>query len=631
MRNLLKWLLLLVIIGVEVSNVHSQQVINHSPSIQADAAYCQDASGAMTIDEVVNCSFVSRKDLPKGALSDLTVWVRLTFNKAPNNQTAVAVSVGPHFLSSVQLYEKAAQGWQVQSAGSSLSFKNDSHAKISGYAFQLNPSNNSQEIVYIRVYRSGLNLILIDVAEFDQQGLESMSQLMGMGIHIGAMALILIFAVFNYWMNPNVIMFRFCWLMIDVLLCILSGTGILAKYVFDQQPWLDITVFHWLVCLRLACWVWVSRAFLQSYPLSPWYSLSCKLIYSLVVVALVVVLTEHAALLQQLLLLAVIAISVTQIIAILKIPELKKTFRNALLIGFVSIDVLTFLTIILAARSFDFSYLSLYVGRLVDFVTPLVLLAIFAFRSRLIREELVAVKELNAQINMNLEFEKNLFKERQILFDMLTHELKNPLASISLAVNSIKNYFAQHQDRELRRLENIELSVKNMDLIIERCSLMNQIDQKEITPHLQKLDLAANVLSIIESRSDRGRMKVSLDQNLFILADSYFLKIILSNLLENALKYSPESSLVQIDVKVAQGREGVVTIAITNEVGTAGRPDPELVFSRFYRSPFAQAISGSGLGLNLVKELSKIMGFTISYEPTVESVSFVIEMPLFIS
>jgi len=110
--------------------------------------------------------------------------------------------------------------------------------------------------------------------------------------------------------------------------------------------------------------------------------------------------------------------------------------------------------------------------------------------------------------------------------------------------------------------------------------------------------------------------------------DPTILRMILTNLIDNAVKYrAPES---QVSVEVAGNPQGV-SIAVINAPGVAGWPDASKVFEKYYRSPGAHRETGSGLGLYLVSMLARLAGGTIRYAPTDSLVKFEIWIPRSIS
>jgi signal transduction histidine kinase len=106
------------------------------------------------------------------------------------------------------------------------------------------------------------------------------------------------------------------------------------------------------------------------------------------------------------------------------------------------------------------------------------------------------------------------------------------------------------------------------------------------------------------------------------------LQLIISNLLENALKYSPDSSVVHVRTNECKkvDSEGVL-IQFINEIGPAGFPDPDRVFEKYYRSPGAQSISGSGLGLYLVRSFTEMLGGKIQLYTVNNQITFELWIP----
>jgi signal transduction histidine kinase len=105
--------------------------------------------------------------------------------------------------------------------------------------------------------------------------------------------------------------------------------------------------------------------------------------------------------------------------------------------------------------------------------------------------------------------------------------------------------------------------------------------------------------------------------------DKVLLKVILNNLIDNALKYSPPES--KVDLSATPVGAGIA-IVVENDVGHAGRPDVSKVFSKYYRSPMARQ-TGSGLGLYVIKGLSAQLGGQLNYAPASPKVRFELWLP----
>jgi signal transduction histidine kinase len=110
--------------------------------------------------------------------------------------------------------------------------------------------------------------------------------------------------------------------------------------------------------------------------------------------------------------------------------------------------------------------------------------------------------------------------------------------------------------------------------------------------------------------------------------DQDILRIIVSNILENAIKYSPKESQIYIETRTedVNGAPGI-HIQFINDVGAMGAPDPAYVFKKYYRNSSATKISGSGLGLYLVYELIQLIGGLVSYQFQHQKVIFKLWIP----
>jgi signal transduction histidine kinase len=106
---------------------------------------------------------------------------------------------------------------------------------------------------------------------------------------------------------------------------------------------------------------------------------------------------------------------------------------------------------------------------------------------------------------------------------------------------------------------------------------------------------------------------------LSIQTDGRLLRIVMSNLVDNALKYGKEGE--QVDVELLADGEHLCMV-VSNAIGIAGLPDSQRIFEKYYRAPRAHAFTGSGLGLHIAAALAQLLGGELRYQPTDERVVF---------
>lgn len=201
--------------------------------------------------------------------------------------------------------------------------------------------------------------------------------------------------------------------------------------------------------------------------------------------------------------------------------------------------------------------------------------------------------------------------------DMLTHETKNAMAVINMSV-SAPTIGARQRSR-------VSEAIRDLTTVIDRCNQSVQLDNVEQSITLVACDPALILREACATHPAAERTVVRAPDRLALHSDPVLLRVILSNLIENALKYSPAGS--RVDVSMAKAPEGRVEITVENDVGQTGLPDPARVFERYYRSPRALSQIGSGLGLYLVQGLVRILGGGIAYEPDAGRVRFRLWLP----
>jgi signal transduction histidine kinase len=194
-------------------------------------------------------------------------------------------------------------------------------------------------------------------------------------------------------------------------------------------------------------------------------------------------------------------------------------------------------------------------------------------------------------------------REKESFLSMLTHELRNPLSVIQLLSNSDKA-----TDRTLRQ------AATDMADVIARVEQSERIDGGQIHVERSQFDLTAMVAQVVQSHSERGRVSFDDPGSHRVASDPGLMVHVLENLLDNALKYGAKGTEVGVAVsaEVLDGQAGVV-VRVSNQIGDAGAPDPDRVFTKYYRSKRAHRKPGSGLGLFLVARWVQALGGKVEF------------------
>jgi len=211
-------------------------------------------------------------------------------------------------------------------------------------------------------------------------------------------------------------------------------------------------------------------------------------------------------------------------------------------------------------------------------------------------------------------------EDRDRLLAMLAHELRTPLASMRMLLSSGA---PSPQD-----LDRVERCVADMAGVIERCLETGRLDDRRLRVDVAECDVDAALHALRGAQRQPQRLRLECDGVPLVRSDPELLRLVLGNLLDNALKYAPPDATVRIAASAASraGRDGV-DIAIENPPGDAGWPDPQQVFRKYYRAPRARRQTGSGLGLYLVAGLATLIGGDVRYAPDDTVVRFVLWLP----
>jgi signal transduction histidine kinase len=262
---------------------------------------------------------------------------------------------------------------------------------------------------------------------------------------------------------------------------------------------------------------------------------------------------------------------------------------------------------------------------------PVVLFVLLAWTDDRLKHD--RISSLTGQLKIaseNLEQESARLEQQKKFTAMLTHELKNPLMASQMALSSIQTRLGV-DDPSLPRVNSISHSLQEIDAIIERCAEIDKYEQGYFPLAMGRHSLG-DLFSLIKASYPSERVYTIVrgaNDDFEFRTDLYYLRIVLNNLLSNALKYSVADSLVEFKVehlKTDVANELVFSVA--NEVVPDGAPDPGAVFMRYYRSETAKQQSGAGLGLWLAQSMTHALGSHIQLTIEENVVRFHFSVPV---
>jgi two-component system phosphate regulon sensor histidine kinase PhoR len=209
--------------------------------------------------------------------------------------------------------------------------------------------------------------------------------------------------------------------------------------------------------------------------------------------------------------------------------------------------------------------------------------------------------------------QKKLSEIKSDFINNMTHEFKTPIATISLASDSIANpKTLENKEQIMNFLRVIKSENKRMNNQVERVLQMSLLDKSDFQLELQPSGvhpLLEQVVNNTRLQLDKNGGKIYYDpdaKNDQVYVDETHLLNILYNLLDNAIKYSEEHPEITIRTK---NYEGFFVISIEDKGIGIKKEDISRIFDKFYRVSTGNVhnIKGFGLGLSYVKEIVKAM------------------------
>lgn len=216
-----------------------------------------------------------------------------------------------------------------------------------------------------------------------------------------------------------------------------------------------------------------------------------------------------------------------------------------------------------------------------------------------------------------------------------SHEVRTPLTSIVGYAQLLQKRARDEEgfdERNRRAINTLVEQATRLQLMIDTLLNVSRLEKGQLTIVRRRLDLSALVRRIVDEIQPTLETHVIVLQGagapLFIQGDELRLDQVLQNLIRNAIKYSPDAGVVEINVTHDDRR---VSLAISDHgIGIPASAQPEL-FQQFYRAPNAeqQQISGMGIGLFVAREIVQLHGGEITVESEQgKGSTFTVRLPL---
>jgi signal transduction histidine kinase len=212
---------------------------------------------------------------------------------------------------------------------------------------------------------------------------------------------------------------------------------------------------------------------------------------------------------------------------------------------------------------------------------------------------------------------------------MASHEFRTPLTTILSSTFLLGSYAGEELERKKEpHLNKIKQAVNNMTELLDDFILLGKLEEGKVKINPTLIDLEQfqeeleQDVAALKKEKQTIRWQYKGIGKADIHLDRQLLRSIFTNLLGNALKYSPGESVVRVNITVTKLQ------VIDKGMGIPKEEQPH-VFKRFFRAQNAVNIGGTGLGLNIARKHIKLMNGKIEFQSKLnEGTTFTVTLPL---
>lgn len=248
--------------------------------------------------------------------------------------------------------------------------------------------------------------------------------------------------------------------------------------------------------------------------------------------------------------------------------------------------------------------------------------------------------EIDKRVKAELELRNALKKEKELnelktkFLSLVSHEFKTPLSGILNSAVLIGKYTtSEMQDKREKHLQTIKNKVQYLDGILNDFLSVERLDSGKVKYKFSHFKLSKVVNEVVYNANMmlKSGQHINYPKNiddLSIYHDEKILDLVLGNLLNNAVKYSPENT--KIDFIITSNNEGFIFEVKDSGIGIPLK-DQKHIFERYFRAENALTNQGTGIGLNIIKGHLESLNGTISFE-SIENkgTTFIVKLPLII-
>lgn len=249
-----------------------------------------------------------------------------------------------------------------------------------------------------------------------------------------------------------------------------------------------------------------------------------------------------------------------------------------------------------------------------------------------LENEIEKRKDAENKIKESLRKERELNELKTKFLSLVSHEFKTPLSGILTSTSLIGKYTtSEQQEKREKHIKTISSKVKYLNNILDDFLSVERLETGKVNYKITRFPLSKVINEVIYNANmllKEGQIinyPEGID-DIEINFDEKVLELVLTNLVNNAIKYSPEHT--NIDLKVSQKEKRLKITIIDQGIGIP-KKEQKFIFNRYFRAENALLNQGTGIGLNIAKSHLENLGGDITFESKEnKGSSFTLEIPM---
>ncbi|MBJ7537324.1 sensor histidine kinase [Marinomonas transparens] len=578
-----------------------------------------DPTGLLTIDDIT-ASDVVFKNTPfpfNGGYTRDTHWFRFTVQKsAPKsdskntkNISSFLLAAGPTYIDKLTLYSpstKNESSYTVQVAGDTIAANQHPLGLIYGpYTFSITLTDNEPQTLYLKMQGNDDSTLQLILSSRDQLAKINNLDMLLSGFILGALTLISINAFIMWRWLKQPIYLPIIGYAIVIIIHKVMLSGIIARYLLPDSPNIMNLVdplsisFHSLCSITFFIMYYDSK---HSFPRLHYFFLSF-LIFTIVTI-FSIPLGYYLYFAPYLFLFALMLLPSLLFVS-WKVAQTGSVGSQSVFIGTTIYVAILSIAILSALGAIPFYPMIMNAPAIASLVF------LFSMQQGMHRqvnqfeaEKLVAeIAASKANKKANEEIQRR--HEQSTFMTMVAHEIHTPLAVIDSAIQTIEMSSPTLSPFISERHNRIQNSVSRLSQLLENTLDAESHDSRPLQPKIESINTEPFILNCLQESLPKTRpYTLNISPDCTINADPNLFKHIISNLLVNAKKYSPNDSTIHISIHEQEKNAQIGTLfSIQNNHYSNVPIDPSRWLNKYFRQTETPNINGFGLGLYLVHKI----------------------------